>query len=127
QRVDHAALDPTCHFNRTGYSRSHHHTGRRAGGAPALDVIMQQQQLTMFRGNTMVFDFGVMIVGNPVDLRAPQRRKSPVEENSTHVDIGKTALVQIGSCDEFGRGRCVDPSSVDPSTDQAANAACQIS
>jgi hypothetical protein len=34
----------------------------------------------------------------------------------------KLALVQIGSCDDFGRGRCVDPS-----TDQAANAACQIS
>jgi hypothetical protein len=44
----------------------------------------------MFRGNTMVFDFGVMLGGNPVDLRAPQRRKSPVEEDSTHVDLGKT-------------------------------------
>ena len=32
------------------------------------------------------------------------------------------ALVQIGSCDDFGRGRCVDPA-----TDQAANAACRIS
>ena len=32
------------------------------------------------------------------------------------------ALVQIGSCGDFGRGRCVDPE-----TDQAANAACQIS
>ena len=33
-----------------------------------------------------------------------------------------SALVQIGSYDDFGRGR-----SVDPDTDQAANAACQIS
>jgi hypothetical protein len=32
------------------------------------------------------------------------------------------ALVQIGSGDDFGRGRCVDPD-----TDQAASAACQIS
>ena len=29
---------------------------------------MQQQQLTMFRGNTMVFDFAVTLGGNPVDL-----------------------------------------------------------
>ena len=34
----------------------------------------------------------------------------------------RQALVQIGSCDDFGRGRFNDPS-----TDQAANAACQIS
>jgi hypothetical protein len=34
----------------------------------------------------------------------------------------RMTLVQIGSCDDFARGRCVDPS-----TDQAANAACQIS
>jgi hypothetical protein len=34
----------------------------------------------------------------------------------------ETALVQIGSGDDFGRSRCVDPE-----TDQAANAACQIS
>ena len=34
----------------------------------------------------------------------------------------RAALVQIGSCGDFGRGRCVDPD-----TDQAANAACQIS
>ena len=33
----------------------------------------------------------------------------------------KAALVQIGSCGDFGRGRCVDPE-----TDQAANAACQM-
>ena len=31
---------------------------------------MQQQQLTMFRGNTMVFDFAVTLGGNPVDLTA---------------------------------------------------------
>jgi hypothetical protein len=29
---------------------------------------MQQQQLTMSRGNTMVFDFAVTLGGNPVDL-----------------------------------------------------------
>jgi hypothetical protein len=29
---------------------------------------MQQQQLTMFRGNTMVFDFSITLGGNPVDL-----------------------------------------------------------
>ena len=29
---------------------------------------MQQLQLTMFRGNTMVFDFAVTLGGNPVDL-----------------------------------------------------------
>jgi hypothetical protein len=29
---------------------------------------MQQQQLTMFRGNTMVLDFSVTLGGNPVDL-----------------------------------------------------------
>jgi hypothetical protein len=29
---------------------------------------MQQQQLTMFRGNTMVFDIVVTLGGNPVDL-----------------------------------------------------------
>jgi hypothetical protein len=39
-----------------------------ARGAPALEVIMQQQQLTMFRGNTMVFDFAVTLGGNPVAL-----------------------------------------------------------
>ena len=37
-------------------------------------------------------------------------------------EFEKRALVQIGSCGDFGRGRCVDPE-----TDQAANAACQIS
>jgi hypothetical protein len=36
--------------------------------------------------------------------------------------VRKKALVQIGSCGDFGRGRCVDPE-----TNQAANAACQIS
>ena len=29
---------------------------------------MQQQQLTMFRGNTMVFDFSITLGGNSVDL-----------------------------------------------------------
>ena len=29
---------------------------------------MQQQQLTMYRGNTMVFDFAITVGGNPVDL-----------------------------------------------------------
>ena len=29
---------------------------------------MQQQQLTMYRGNTMVFDFAITLGGNPVDL-----------------------------------------------------------
>jgi hypothetical protein len=29
---------------------------------------MQQQQLTMFRGKTVVFDFSVTLCGNPVDL-----------------------------------------------------------
>jgi hypothetical protein len=32
------------------------------------------------------------------------------------------ALVQIGSCDDFGRSRCVDPE-----TDQAASVARRIS
>ena len=29
---------------------------------------MQQQQLTMFRGNTRMFDFSITLGGNPVDL-----------------------------------------------------------
>jgi hypothetical protein len=38
------------------------------------------------------------------------------------IPLGSRALVQIGGGGDFGRDRCVDPD-----TDQAANAACQIS
>jgi len=45
-------------------------------------------------------------------------RKSRIDDPSEPA----TALVQIGSGGDFGRDRCVGPD-----TDQAANAACQIS
>jgi hypothetical protein len=40
-----------------------------------------------------------------MDTSATGAKRNPILMRDTHV----MALVQIGSCDDFGRGRCVDP------------------
>lgn len=64
---------------------------------------MQQQQLTMFRGNTMVFDFAVTLGGNPVDLTAAgiwfTAKTSPASASSVFqksVGAGITITDQVG-------------------------------
>jgi len=82
-----------------------------------------QKDWAVVKSNTLPDHFCIAVVGHPGWSHDPDSAARYALAVTLEI-LGQeiAALVQIGSCDDFGRGRCVDPD-----TDQAANAACQIS